>query len=310
MKYSFKSIVALLLCIVMLGTSVLTSCDSGESSGGEKDTSQSTTNNGNGNDESNTDDGNSTDNGDNNSGEETPEDTTVVATGVSLDKTSIQINEGETNTLVATIAPTDTTDKTLTWESSDTSIATVANGTVTAVKAGTATITVTTANEKTATCEVIVIANGISFKTLGVEGTNVYGKVSNSTTTFSFITEVGTSGNATFEVYRDLECSNIIQSKTTSLAVGDNTFYILEKIGGEVNALYTVTVRRKPMYTVTFDTDGGTAVESQTITRATTVYESAMQQLVCSATERLALKLRLTLADTTASFGSTSRWIL
>lgn len=341
MKYSFKSIVALLLCIVMLGTTVLTSCDSGESSGG-KDTSQSTTtDNGNENDEGKTEDGDDTDNGD-----KTPEDTTVVASGVTLnkstlallkggseiltatitpdnttdktltwassntsvatvssgtvtavgagaatitvttangkaatcevtvsvlasgvtlDKTSIQINEGETNTLIATISPADTTDKGLTWESSNMSVATVVNGTVTAVKAGTATITVTTANEKTATCEVTVIANGISFKTLGVEGTNVYGKVSNSTTTFSFITEVGTSGNATFEVYRDLECSNIIQSKTTSLAFGDNTFYILEKIGGELNALYTVTIRRRPMYTVTFDTDGGTAVESQTI---------------------------------------------
>ena len=190
---------------------------------------------------------------------------TVLALGITLDKSSIQLNAGETNTLVATIAPADTTDKSLTWESSNTIVATVIDGTVTAVSAGTTTITVTTANGKAATCQVTVIANGISFKTLGVTGTDIYGKVSNTTTTFSFINEVGVSGNATFEVYRDLECSDIIRSKTTTLNIGDNTFYILEYISGEVNALYTVTVRRKPMYTVTFDTKGGMAVSNQSI---------------------------------------------
>ena len=190
---------------------------------------------------------------------------TVIALGVALDKTSVQLNAGETNTLVATIAPADTTDKTLSWVSSNTNVATVVNGTVTAISAGTAAITVTTANGKTATCQVTVIANGISFKTLGVNGTDVYGKVSNTTTTFSFINEVGTSGNATFEVYRDLECEDLIRSKTTILNIGDNTFYVLEYIGGEVHALYTVTVRRRPMYTVTFDTKGGTTVADQTI---------------------------------------------
>ncbi len=115
------------------------------------------------------------------------------------------------------------------------------------------------------TCQFEKEEDKISFKTLQANGTDVYGKVANTTTTFSFLTEVTKSGKATFDVFRDLECSDIIRSKTASLEVGDNTFYILEYVDGEVNALYTVTVRRKPMYTVTFDAKGGTSVESQTV---------------------------------------------
>ena len=254
MRRSFKSVIAILLCIVMLSSVVLTSCDMGDSGGNAdgKEPSQDTP----ADNEGNPDDGGK---------EPSPEDTTVLATDVSLDKTSIQINVGETSTLVATVAPADTTDKSVSWNSSDTGVATVSNGVVTAIGSGNATITVTTSNGKTATCLVTVIANGISFKTLSVTGTNAYGKVSNATTMFSFINEISTFGNATFKVFRDLSCEQQIESKTSAIDIGDNTFYILEYIGGEVNALYTVTIRRKPMYTVTFDTNGGTVVAEQII---------------------------------------------
>ena len=61
--------------------------------------------------------------------------------------------------MVATINPSETTDdKTLTWKSSNEEVATVdSQGKVTALKAGNATITVTTTNGKEATCEVTVI---------------------------------------------------------------------------------------------------------------------------------------------------------
>jgi uncharacterized protein YjdB len=65
-------------------------------------------------------------------------------TGVTLDKSSVELKKGETVTLTATVAPDNATNKNVIWSSSDSSIAKVKNGVVTAVESGTATITVTT----------------------------------------------------------------------------------------------------------------------------------------------------------------------
>ena len=81
----------------------------------------------------------------------------VSVTGVSLDKATLELYTGDTATLTATVEPDNATNKAVTWESSDTTVATVQDGTVTAVKAGEATITATTQDGgKTDTCTVTV----------------------------------------------------------------------------------------------------------------------------------------------------------
>lgn len=85
--------------------------------------------------------------------------TTISVTGVTLDQSEAEIEVGGTVTLTPTIVPSNATTKTVTWESSDDAVATVANGVVTGVAEGTATITVkTTDGNKTATCNVTVTA--------------------------------------------------------------------------------------------------------------------------------------------------------
>ena len=81
----------------------------------------------------------------------------VEVTGVSLNKSTMSLAEGTTGRLTATVKPSDATNDSVTWSSSNTSVATVSSGgTVTAKREGTATITVTTYNGKTATCKVTV----------------------------------------------------------------------------------------------------------------------------------------------------------
>ena len=87
----------------------------------------------------------------------TPE--AVSVSQITLNKTSTSISVGNSQTLTATVAPENAANKALKWASSDEDVATVApDGTVTAVKVGTATITATAmdGSGKSATCKVTV----------------------------------------------------------------------------------------------------------------------------------------------------------
>ena len=78
-------------------------------------------------------------------------------TKVELNKTSLTLAVGKSDTLTATITPSNATNPNVTWSSDDESVATVENGKVTAVGTGSTNITVTTADgSHTATCTVTV----------------------------------------------------------------------------------------------------------------------------------------------------------
>ncbi len=107
----------------------------------------------------------------------------VNVTEVTLDRTELTLTEGETETLTATVRPDNADNRKVTWSSDKTEIATVDGaGRVTAVKAGEATVTVTTEDGgKTATCKVTVKAKAVPVTgvevnpwavTLSVRGTS------------------------------------------------------------------------------------------------------------------------------------------
>ena len=87
-----------------------------------------------------------------------PESLLVDVTEVRLNKNKMTLEKGTRETLTATVFPDDATNKSLVWTSSNKNVAIVnANGRVTGLSAGKATITVTTVNAgETATCEVTV----------------------------------------------------------------------------------------------------------------------------------------------------------
>ncbi|MCB9498160.1 MAG: endonuclease [Erysipelotrichaceae bacterium] len=94
----------------------------------------------------------------------------VAVTGVSLDTSTLSLIVGNNSTLTATISPTDATNQNVTWSTNNSSVATVSGGVVTAVAAGTATITVTTSDGSyTDTCAVTV--SELTLASLAYSGT-------------------------------------------------------------------------------------------------------------------------------------------
>ena len=85
--------------------------------------------------------------------------TTVPLTSVALNNTSLSVEKGNTATLVATVSPTNASNKAVKWSSSNTAVATIdSNGKITGVAYGTAVITCTTSDgNKSATCNVTVV---------------------------------------------------------------------------------------------------------------------------------------------------------
>jgi len=103
--------------------------------------------------------------------------TFIPVTGIALDRTTITLavnTDSIKETLVATVQPSNATNKRVTWATSNADVVSIANGIVTAIASGTATITATTLDgEKAATCAVTVEGPDVY---VGVEN---YGLVKN-----------------------------------------------------------------------------------------------------------------------------------
>ena len=86
--------------------------------------------------------------------------------------------------------------------------------------------------------------------------------VSNSENTFSFNNKIDVPYKNTWKLYSDINATNEITSNVVELNEGDNTFYILVTNSSNNKKLYTINIRRKPMYTITFNSNGGTICSS------------------------------------------------
>ncbi len=93
------------------------------------------------------------------------------------------------------------------------------------------------------------------FKTFDVNGTKVYGTVSNDTTVFSFSDEIIASENVGYTISKDAYGSEILLYDIVNLEIGDNKFYVFEAVRDNVT-VYEITIRRKPIYEVVIQIDG------------------------------------------------------
>ncbi len=162
----------------------------------------------------------------------------IEVTSVTLNKTSLALTIGESGQLTATVAPDNATDKKVTWSSSDKSIATVdANGKVTSVSAGTATITATS-GKKTATCKVTVskkiqtITWNQTFKNI-IEG-NVIELNATASSGLNVVYKV-LEGNATIQGNKlTINAAGTIRVEASQS--GNNEFYGAKTVEKTINA--------------------------------------------------------------------------
>ncbi len=164
----------------------------------------------------------------------------IAVTKVALDKTTLSLTEGDTATLTATVSPTNATNKTVTWTSSDKSIATVdSNGKVTAVKAGTATITAK-AGDKTATCTVTVAAKVIAVTKVALDKTTLSLTEGGTATLTATVSPTNATNKTVTWTSSDKSIATVENGKVTAVKAGTAT---ITAKAGDKTATCTVTVR-------------------------------------------------------------------
>ena len=171
----------------------------------------------------------------------------IPITEVYLDKSSATLTEGDTATLTATVLPENTTySKDVSWSSSNVAVATVdLMGKVTAKSAGTAVITATSENGKTASCTVTVNKKNTYTGLRDVDGQLKYFNNGNIDTTYT--------GFADYEGNRYYVSNGVVDTTYTSLILDNGNWVYVEN--GKVNNDYTGLVNYEGLW---FYVDNGT----------------------------------------------------
>ncbi len=164
----------------------------------------------------------------------TVEPEVIPVSSVSLDKTSVELTEGDETTLTATVNPDNATNKKVSWKSSNTSVAIVSGGKVTALKAGTTTITVTTEDGgKTATCEVTVVTKTVSVTSVSLDKTSVELIEGSEITLIATVNpDNATNKNVTWKSSND-SVATVSDGKITALKAGTATITVTTEDGGK-----------------------------------------------------------------------------
>ena len=189
----------------------------------------------------------------------------IMVEEISFNKTSVSLKAGETVTLTATVKPDDATDKTVTWSTSDASVATVNDGVVTAKKVGTATITAK-AGDKSATCEITVVATPVTSVTLNKTSASVKaGETVTLTATVKL--DDATDKTVTWST-SDATVATVSNGVVTAKKVGTAT---ITAKAGDKSATCEITVVSTPVTAVTLNKTSVSLKAGETVTLTATV---------------------------------------
>ena len=200
------------------------------------------------------------------------------AASVSLNKLQLKLGIGDIETLIATVLPQDTTNKTILWSSSDNTVATVVSGIVTAKSLGIATITATTEDGGfISQCVVTVVqpVNGVTLNkneaTIGIGTTQtLVATISPSNATNQNCT--WTSSDA---------CVTVNQEGTISGISEGTAIITVQTEDGKKSAMCVITVG-KPVTQITMNKLGTTLIEglSENLTVSKILPEDAINKNV------------------------------
>ena len=182
----------------------------------------------------------------------------VPVTGVTLDKTTLGLVVGEEETLTATVAPDEATNKAVTWLSSDEKVATVDDtGKVTAVNAGEAKITVTTDDGGfTAECTVTVSPAPVDVEGIALDKDTATVYIGKTATLKAIFTPLSaTNKNVTWESSNET-VATVENGVVTAVAEGEAIITVTTEDGG-FTATCTVTVTEAPAFTLGDVNDDG-----------------------------------------------------
>ena len=169
---------------------------------------------------------------------------TVAVTGVTLNKTATTLTVGETETLTATVSPSNATNKSVTWSTSNASVATVSNGKITAKAAGTATITVKTADgNKTATCAVTVKAATVAVTGVSLNKTATTLTVGETETLTATVSPSNATNKSVTWSTSNASVATVSNGKITAKAAGTATITV-KTADGNKTATCKVTVNK------------------------------------------------------------------
>lgn len=171
--------------------------------------------------------------------------TQVDVENVELDHITLAVNVSEEKDLTATVIPVDATNKKVTWKSDRTDIATVTDGKVKGIAAGTAVITVTTEDgEHEATCTVTVSAIAVTgVKLDGDKSIAIGGTVKLAATVEP---SNATNQEVSWESSNTTVATIGTDGTVTGIAAGETTITVTSKENGNITATCKVTVAEAP----------------------------------------------------------------
>ena len=202
-------------------------------------------------------------------------DTNITITEVRLNKSTETLKEGDTTTLTATVLPENTTDsKNVSWSSSNSEVATVdANGTVTAKRAGTAVITATSTNGKTAGCTVTVSRKEIPITEISLDKSSATLTEGETTTLVATVLPE----NTTYGKSVKWSSSNVavatvdLMGKVTAKSAGTAVITATSENGKTAGCTVTVSKKEIPITEISLDKSSATLTEGETTTLVATV---------------------------------------